>query len=73
MRRSTSTFVASIRVLAPRGTLIVFIDDATTRLTELRFAPVEPTRAYLETLRDQVLEHGRPLAFYSDRHPGSAG
>jgi hypothetical protein len=52
----------------PRCTLIVFIDDATSRLTALRFVPVESTRAYLEALRDQVLDHGRPLAFYSDRH-----
>ena len=54
--------------MAPRCTLIVFIDDATSRLTALRFVPVESTRAYLETLRDHVLAHGRPLAFYSDRH-----
>jgi transposase len=53
---------------APRCTLIVFIDDATSRLTALRFAPVESARAYLETLRNHVLEHGCPLAFYSDRH-----
>jgi transposase len=53
---------------APRCTLIVFIDDATSRLTALRFAPAETTRAYLETLRSHVLEHGLPLAFYSDRH-----
>ena len=52
----------------PRCTLIVFIDDATNRLTGLRFVPVEPTRAYLETLRASVLTHGCPLAFYSDRH-----
>ena len=52
----------------PRCTLIVFIDDATSRLLALRFAPAESTKAYLETLRDQVLRHGRPLAFYSDRH-----
>ena len=52
----------------PRCTLIVFIDDATSRLTALRFAPVESARAYLETLRCHVLEHGCPLAFYSDRH-----
>ncbi|HME22506.1 MAG TPA: ISNCY family transposase [Acetobacteraceae bacterium] len=52
----------------PRCTLIVFIDDATGRLTALRFAPVESCKAYLETLRDQVLTHGCPLAFYSDRH-----
>jgi len=53
---------------APRCTLIVFIDDATSRLTALRFAPVESGTAYLDTLRDQVLTHGRPLALYSDRH-----
>ena len=52
----------------PRSTLIVFIDDATGRLTALHFAPVESTRAYLEALRTHVLAHGRPLAFYSDRH-----
>ena len=52
----------------PRCTLIVFIDDATGRLTALRFVPAETTRAYLETLRAHVLAHGVPLAFYSDRH-----
>jgi transposase len=52
----------------PRCTLIVFIDDATSRLTALRFVPAETTRAYLETLRAHVLSHGVPLAFYSDRH-----
>jgi transposase len=52
----------------PKCTLIVFIDDATSRLLALRFVPAETTRAYLETLRDYVLTHGRPLAFYSDRH-----
>ncbi len=53
---------------APRCTLIVFRDDATSRLTALRFAPAETTRAYRETLRSHVSEHGLPLAFYSDRH-----
>jgi transposase len=52
----------------PRCTLIVFIDDATSRLTALCFAPTETTRAYLEALRNHVLAHGCPLAFYSDRH-----
>ena len=53
---------------AGRCTLIVFIDDATSRLTGLRFVVSETTRAYLETLRAHVLEHGRPGALYSDRH-----
>ena len=29
---------------------------------------MESCKAYLETLRDHVLTHGSPLAFYSDRH-----
>jgi transposase len=52
----------------PRCTLIVFIDDATSRLTALQFAPAETTKAYLAALRAHVLAHGVPLAFYSDRH-----
>jgi hypothetical protein len=52
----------------PRCTLIVFIDDATGRLTHLHFAPTETTKAYLQALRAHVLAHGLPLAFYSDRH-----
>lgn len=51
-----------------RCTLIVFIDDVTSKLLALRFAPAETTRAYLEALRGYALEHGLPLAFYSDRH-----
>ncbi len=48
--------------------LIVFIDDATSALMALRFAPAETTRAYMETLRDYLDKYGRPLALYSDRH-----
>ena len=51
-----------------RCALIVFIDDATGRLTALQFAPAETTRAYLIALKSHILAHGRPLALYSDRH-----
>jgi len=34
----------------------------------LRFAPAETTRAYMETLRGYLNDHGMPLALYSDRH-----
>jgi len=51
-----------------RCSLIVFIDDATSRLTALEFAPAETTSAYLRALRTHILAHGLPLAFYSDRH-----
>jgi len=52
----------------PRCTLIVFIDDATGSLTDLRFAPTETTRAYLAALKAHILAYGRPIALYSDRH-----
>jgi transposase len=52
----------------PKMTLIVFIDDATGRLTSMRFAPAETTRAYRQTLQAHILAHGVPLALYSDRH-----
>lgn len=52
----------------PRCTLIVFIDDATSRLMALRFAPAETTQAYMQTLRTYLDQHGRPVALYSDRH-----
>lgn len=52
----------------PYCTLLVFIDDATGRLLALRFVPSETTQAYLELLGDYLGQHGRPVAFYSDKH-----
>ena len=49
-------------------TLIVFIDDATSRLLALRFVPAETTQAYMETLAQYLDQHGRPVALYSDKH-----
>ncbi len=49
-------------------TLLVFIDDATSRLMQLRFVPSESTASYFEILRGYLDEHGCPLAFYSDKH-----
>ena len=52
----------------PACTLIVFIDDATSRLLAMRFFAAETTEAYMETLRGHLAEHGRPVALYSDRY-----
>src|SRR3990167_4405544 len=49
-------------------TLLVFIDDATGRLTQLRFAPTETTLGYMSVLHDHILAHGVPVALYSDKH-----
>ncbi len=52
---------------APACTAIVFVDDATSQITALRFVHSESTFAYFGTLRDHLVAHGRPLAFYSDK------
>lgn len=49
-------------------TLLVFIDDATGRLTQLRFTPTETTLGYMRVLHDHIRAHGTPAAPYSDRH-----
>jgi transposase-like protein len=49
-------------------TLLVFIDDATSRLMELRFVASESTFAYFEALKSYLQRHGKPVAFYSDKH-----
>lgn len=49
-------------------TLLVFIDDATGQLTQLRFAPTETTLGYMRVLHDHILVHGVPAALYSDKH-----
>lgn len=53
---------------ADRCTLLVFIDDATSTLMELRFVPSESTFSYFEALEGYLSKHGRPVAFYSDKH-----
>jgi len=51
-----------------RCTLLVFIDDASGRLTQLRFVPTETTLGYLQVLHDHLLLHGVPVSLYSDKH-----
>ncbi len=49
-------------------TLLVFIDDATSKLMQLRFVPSESTESYFAALRGYLDAHGCPVAFYSDKH-----
>src|SRR5689334_17069039 len=52
----------------PPCTLLVFVDDATSRLMHLRLVPSESAFAYMAATREYVEAHGKPVAFYSDRH-----
>lgn len=47
---------------------MVFIDDATSRITAAQFAPTENSLSYRELIEQHVWRYGIPLAFYSDRH-----
>src|ERR1700687_3606123 len=49
-------------------TLLVFIDDATSKLMQLRFVPSESTDSYFGALQGYLNDHGCPVAFYSDKH-----
>lgn len=48
-------------------TLLVYIDDATSRLMHLHFTYSESTFSYFEATRRYIELHGKPQAFYSDQ------
>jgi hypothetical protein len=52
---------------APACTLLVYVDDATSRLTALHFTATESTFSYFEATRAYLECYGKPVAFYSDR------
>ena len=51
-----------------RCCLLVAIDDATGRLMQLRFEPVESTAGYFRLFKDYLQQHGLPVACYHDKH-----
>jgi len=52
----------------PRCTLILFIDDATSKSMFALFVPAETTEAYMTVLRYYIKKFGRPVALYADKH-----
>lgn len=52
----------------PKCTLLVYIDDATSNLKELRFVISESIFSYFSATKNYLKKHGRPLAFYNDKH-----
>jgi hypothetical protein len=51
----------------PRCTLLVYVDDATSRLMELRFGVSESAFSYFASTKRYLEQHGKPVAFYSDK------
>ncbi len=52
----------------PKCTLLVYIDDATSQLMHMEFAPSESAFSYFNATKNYIEKHGKPLAFYSDKH-----
>jgi transposase len=52
---------------APQCTLLVYVDDATSRLMQMHFTQTESTFSYFEATRAYIERYGKPLAFYSDK------
>src|SRR5216684_9300275 len=52
----------------PQSTLLVYVDDATSRLMHLKFVETESTFDYFQATREYLEAHGKPLSFYSDKH-----
>jgi len=51
-----------------RCTLLVYVDDATSAIMYMHFSKSETTNAYFEATYNYLQKHGRPLAFYPDKH-----
>jgi hypothetical protein len=52
---------------APKCTLLVFVDDATSQLMHLQLVAAETTFNYFAAVRAYLTSFGKPLAFYSDK------
>src|SRR5258708_6288169 len=52
----------------PQCTLLVYVVDATSRLMHLQFVESESTFDYFAATRTYLERHGKPVAFYSDKH-----
>ena len=52
----------------PQSTLLVYVDDATSRLMHLKLVETELTFDYFQATREYLEAHGKPVAFYSDKH-----
>lgn len=52
---------------APACVLLAFIDDATSRILYLWFAPEETTEAVMKATKAYLEQSGRPLGLYVDR------
>ncbi|MCB9092692.1 MAG: ISNCY family transposase [Pseudobdellovibrionaceae bacterium] len=52
----------------PECTMVVYVDDATSKITAARFVPAETTESYQQILEQHLSKYGVPKALYVDKH-----
>lgn len=52
---------------APKCCLLVYIDDATSEILHLYFCDSESTFSYMASTKSYLEQHGKPVAFYTDK------
>ena len=52
----------------PECTIVLFVDDATSKITAGQFVPAETTESYQQILKEHLYKYGRPKALYVDKH-----
>lgn len=50
-----------------RNAELVYVDDSTSHLMQIHFVKSESTFTYFDGTRGYLEQHGKPLAFYSDK------
>ena len=53
---------------ADKCCLLVFVDDATSQIVEMRFCKHETTLDYLRSMKRYINRYGKPISVYSDKH-----
>lgn len=53
---------------AEKCCLLVFVDDATSKIVEMRFCQHETTSDYFISLERYIKRYGKPSTIYSDKH-----
>ncbi len=51
----------------PRAVLLVYVDDATSKLMALHMCESESAFSYFHATGDYLADHGKPIALYSDK------
>jgi len=52
----------------PECTMVIYVDDSTSKITAAKFVLAETTESYQQILEKHLNKYGRPRALYVDKH-----